>query len=823
MTRVHRSAAVCAALVLSFGCGASPASPPAPREAAPRPIEATPQVLPPPARVYEALGPPVAVERSLPEQVHRVVPSPDGVLGVVLGAFGVSALGSATLAPRIIDFDRDEVVGTVRRHRHTPTEARFFMDGKYLVTVADEIVVTDATSGATVRLLDGFDRYLLSDRGDRAPAAFVVKESLDRNVGEVVVREAQVVDLLTGEAFVVPNVKEVEVAAVSPTDDVVVITERKRVYAVRRDGAVLFDKQSDVFDPRPITFSPDGRLVAVARGDHFDILAVATGDPVETSPGPPSWHRTRAEYLASKGDKLVWSSPSAKQRTEVDLVGIVEARFELGTGAHVVLDKEGNVMSRRDPKSAFQKVASIDPRRRDCRLAFELDVLSRVVCVDAEGGRAASILLASGQENLAVISDDGSIPSVQTVDEDPSRFLFTCRERSVRFDGTTARDLGTNRPDTSVLHHDSKSGVTYETTVPPRANELRVLTKLDADGRVLWSLQGLEPFDVLVPHRSLPLLGLVRTANGSVEILDATNGASTRTFELASGRTQLYSMTFHPKKPVMFVVVSPATAVGGSEVRVFDVRRGEKLASLGEAREVELSADGSRILTSQPEVTLWDGASYTMIRAIPKSQFASCAFAFDDTQAALMHGYERPLMDYDEQKGIRFVDARTGKQRDELSTPRLRVQTFVSTRAGPRIFGVTAPDPEGHVQALDVEVWDVKTGSVAATLEPEASYGAISVYERGRFVSTSAEGRVRVLRPSDGAKIFVHAVEGVGSCEPVVVDPAGRFEGDPVAAASVVRYRLGNDLRRAKMVKPGDPEAASMRVTGALAAFLAAP
>lgn len=819
MTR-PRPAALGAALVFSLGCAAPAPSAPAPGLRASTSASAPVHLIGPPTRTFEALGPPTPVERSLPLRVGAVAPSPDGVLGLVMGQLGNNDLGSTSLAPRIVDFDRDEVVAVVRAHRYAPRFANFYAGGASLVTWGEDLVVTDGATGETVRRIDGFDAYFVSDRGDRPPAAVALRRTFGQELGE-----ARVFDLATGVSFPLPGIVELDDAAVSPVEDLVVLSRFSSLIAMRRDGRVLFKKPLEEAKRRYISFSPDGRFVAVASGAGFDLRDASTGDVVETSPGRPCWHPSRAEYLARTSDKVVWSSPSTKERVEDAHEGVGQIQFEPATGAHLLSDADGNVLSRRDATSAFVHVAAFEPRNRRCSLAFEGGLLSRAVCVDADGGRAGSILLASRQENIAAIADDGTTSRVSFVPGKATSFVLECRDRAVRLDGTAITPMGSRRSGTTVVHRDAVSGVRYEVTDPPKGLEPIVLAQRDGEGRVVWSVPELPAFDSLVVHPTRALFALVRPSYGIVEVRDARTGAVVRTFAFDFTQLNLLGAAFHPAKPHVLIGFQGLGPDGEptTEHVIFDLQTAKRIGSLRGGRSVEFSADASRVLTTDVDITLWDATSYRKLRSIRKLVRPTGTFAFEDTQIALTMFDEGSGPTLERQTGVMFVDARTGKRGREVETGPLLAQVFVTTSSGPRLYALTTPMRESHVSARDLDIWDATTGVLVRTLEPEATEAALAVFDHGRFVATSAEGRVRMLRPSDGAKLFVHAVEGVDSCEPVIVDPVGRFDGDSLAAASVVRYRLGNDLRRAKMVKPGDPEGENMHVTGALAEFVAAP
>lgn len=807
---------------LGLGCGVpAPVVEPAAASSAVAPVKASPLVVPP-ARSFADLGPAVPVPRSLPQRVLDVVAADDGTLGVVLGELSDGTLSEPILAPRIVDFDRDEVVGVVTGHRHAPRQARFFMGGTRLVTWERDLVVTDMKTGKMIRRLDGFDAVFVSDRGARSPVAVLVTRESSFIDGTTTPGSTTLVDLETGTSRLLAAPSGIDGAVASPTEPIVIVDKDDKLIALHEDGRVLYELDSTDRNKHARSFSADGRLFAVEAPAGFHIHDAATGDFVESVAGAPVWHPTKAEYVLIEDGKVTWGDPIAKRRMSFDMPEPRRVAFEPASGAMVALDSAGGVFMRGSEDKALVKVAAIETRRRSCSLAFEAGLLSRSVCVDTTGGRAGSIILATAEEKLATVADDGTTPGVALVAGAATELVLTCRDRTVRFDGSTTRPVGSGKVGATIFDHDGRTGETLEmSTTSSQAQG--TITKLDAKNAPLWSVSFPSMFSSAYVYRSRKLVALTGWGLGSFQIRDTETGALVRTFDFGAD-TQIYGVYVHPTKDLVFVGFSHPMAKYGEDeatLGVFDLKTAKKVRTLDNARTASFNADGTRFITTNRGTYLWDATSYRKIAELPQSVWPAAAFAFDDTLIAITE-YDNHVghPDLAYQTGIWFVDARTGKMVHDLSTGSLGSEEYVGAGGGRRVYAVDGTDLYGSVNALDLHVWDVATGKKLRTFEGESGSVGLTVLHDGAVLATTGEGRARMLRTADGAKLFLHAVEGVDSCRPVVVDPAGRFEGDADAAATVVHYRLGDDLRRSKMIKPGDAEAEAMRTSGALAAFL---
>jgi len=94
------------------------------------------------------------------------------------------------------------------------------------------------------------------------------------------------------------------------------------------------------------------------------------------------------------------------------------------------------------------------------------------------------------------------------------------------------------------------------------------------------------------------------------------------------------------------------------------------------------------------------------------------------------------------------------------------------------------------------EVWDVATGRrVLASVEEKSA---------PRFVVDDREGTIRVVRQSDGAWMTLMPLFGPRGPELVVASSVGEFDVSP-ATSSLVRFRLGADLRTSPVLGASDP------------------
>lgn len=809
MTRETASRAALLTAALALGCHGTAIAPRSGGDAGASP---SPIVTPAPARTYTRTGPPVLIPQSLPRQ-SKVVPSPDGLLAVALGdPFGGE---EPSLSPRIVDFDRSEVVGVVDGHSTRPGWAEWSSDGRYLVTWGGDLVVTDTATGQSVRRLEVGD-YLVCDRGALSPALIRRREPSYRDDDSIAEPgELAVLDAVTGNTYLLDEYVEANACAASPTEALVMTTGYGKLTAFR-DGHKIFQST-----PRPnlgmfLRFSADGAFVATGSDDRtVEVLSTKDFRTAASIPaGPAIWHPSKNELLSRDDDKVVWYDVATSRRSEVEISGAVEVAFEPSTGVHLVLDEDGRIHARRDGSSPFEVIASFDPRRRHCSLAFERGVLSRAVCTDDRDGRAASIALAQREERPAAVVDDGTTPSVTPLNGDASSLLLSCVAGPALLEGDRLRAIGTGNPSALILHFDPSSHETYQTT-PANGGASLTITKLDPENRALWSMPRDAASVELLVHPSRPLLAVMNGGSSKLEIRSSTTGALIRSFDFDAAQQDATLLAWHPTDEVALVAVSSIDdGPSKPHVEALQVRTGQRVATLPMAHAAEFSPDGLRLLsTVDGRNDLWDGRTFARIADL-SAPGSNGSFAFDGqlVSFSVRSGEDERAL------AVLFVDSRSGRQVQRIEVGAAGGTALANTSGGRRVFAVERRHPVGSIG-----VWDLDRAERIGELPADTRTAKLSVMNEGRIVTTSTDGRVRLLRVADGSTMFVHAVEAVDGCRAVAIDPQGRFEGALADADTLVRYRLGDDLRTAKTLKPSDAEAASMRVTGSLAAFLKVP
>jgi hypothetical protein len=126
---------------------------------------------------------------------------------------------------------------------------------------------------------------------------------------------------------------------------------------------------------------------------------------------------------------------------------------------------------------------------------------------------------------------------------------------------------------------------------------------------------------------------------------------------------------------------------------------------------------------------------------------------------------------------------------------------------------------DNRARSFELGLYAIRTGKAEVRWTGPGAVTGARFALGGKLVVASVRGMLRVSRVNDGASLWIQPVMAGGKCTAVVFDEAGHFDGDDVAVASALGFRLGDDLRRSAVVHTG-PKVDAQRVPSLYAAFL---
>lgn len=273
-----------------------------------------------------------------------------------------------------------------------------------------------------------------------------------------------------------------------------------------------------------------------------------------------------------------------------------------------------------------------------------------------------------------------------------------------------------------------------------------------------WALAAASPSpeDEPLPTGAVARLGTLRFRQGGwvagVHLshdgrrLASTGQGYVRVWDAATGK-QVFAWQWEPRGPRDSVALSPdgrTVAVGGSDVRLFDVDIGKEVKRIdASAQSLAYAPDGKTIATVAPEkgATLWDvttGKSFARLelRELPDRRQVPVAVTFsrDGTRVAWIEGAR---------VGVR--DLRSGKDTTHVIADKLDFFAVALSADGTRL--ATACDDRA------VKVWDVESNKLLHTFAGHAATPLYLAFSPDRKLIASGSGD-----PKHGSGYEPHAL-----------------------------------------------------------------